>query len=328
MTKKNTLTLARLNETLRRQDPPQWGSAYEPAIRATRDEAPARSRPSQVWSSKLERYCHVLSLVEQKALILALFHPALFEFHEQRMLTTEARPHPLVGHERVIGLELPGLRGTIDVCDRLDMISRHPCIHVQHPDGIGKVPVPTPFIGDLLLFLVDQDGPYCVNWTIKGAADDFQRPLLGDKPSKNATADAMVVRARHAIEERYYLDADIRTVRIVDRDIPELFNQNLRSLILMQNRAVSIDDAVYVEVCDRLQASMQTGQPPMDVLISVMHRYDIPMETAKTIFYRAIWQRDVRPELMEEVIFIDRPLKPERKDPLQVFGSWFSRTKS
>ena len=29
--------------------------------------------------------------------------------------------------------------------------------------------------------------------------------------------------------------------------------------------------------------------------------------------------------LMEEVIFVDRPLRPERQDPLQVYASWFAR---
>ena len=42
--------LSRLNEILRRQDPPAWGPTYDPAIRAIREEAPPRSRPAQVWS--------------------------------------------------------------------------------------------------------------------------------------------------------------------------------------------------------------------------------------------------------------------------------------
>lgn len=135
MPKAIKLTLARLKEILRRQDPPQWGKQYDPAIRATREEAPSRSRPAQVWSERLDRYCHTLSLVEQKVLLLALFNPQLFELQEQRMLATETRPHPLAGHSLATGLELPGLRGTIDVCERLDMIDRLPWIFIDHPDG-------------------------------------------------------------------------------------------------------------------------------------------------------------------------------------------------
>lgn len=328
MAKAIHMNLVRMRELLRRQDPPQWGREYDPAIRATREEAPARSRPAQVWFDKLGRYCHTLSLVEQKVLLLLLFNPALFELQEQRMLATEPRPHPLSGHELATGMVLPGLRGTIDVCDRLDMIDRHLWVSVNHPDGTGRVPIPAPFIGDFLLFLIDSQGPYCVNWTVKGAEDDFLRRPMGGRPVRNAEAETLAVRARHAIEARYYLDADIRTVRIVDRDIPELLSQNLRSLLLLQHRAATVDAAIYGEVCDRLQASMQTGQPPLDILLSVAHRYDLQLEVAKAMFSRAIWRRDIRPELIDEAIFIDRPIKPERRDPLQVYASRFERHES
>jgi len=328
MAKPMHLTLARLKEILRRQDPPQWGRNYDPAIRATREEAPARSRFAQVWSERLGRYCHALSSIEEKALLLALFHPAVFELQEQRMLATEPRPHPLAGHAMAVGMDLAPLRGTIDVCDRLDMIDRHLWIQVDHPDGTGRVPVPAPFISDFLLFLLDQDGPYCVNWTIKGSAEEFQRRLLGNKPARNPQAEISAVRSRHAIEERLYADACIPTTRIVERDLPELLIQNLRSLLLVQHRAAGLDSGLYAEICERLQASTQTGQKPLDVLLSVMHRHDLPLDIAKAGFARALWRRDVRVELMDEVIFIDRPLKPQRRDPLQVFSAWFSRQPS
>lgn len=325
MSKPMHLTLARLKEVLRRQDPPQWGRNYDPAIRAIREEAPARSRFAQVWSERLGRYCHALSSIEEKALILALFHPALFELQEQRMLATEPRPHPLAGHTLAVGMDLPPLRGTIDVCDRLDMIERHLWIQVDHPDGTGRIPVPAPFIGDFLVFLVDQLGPYCVNWTIKGSSDEFQRRLLGSRPARSPEVEVSTVRSRHAIEERYYADAGIPTIRIVERDLSEQLIQNLRSLLLLQHRASGIHGGLYAEICDRLQASIQIGQKPLDVLLSVMHRYDLALDAAKAAFARALWQRDVRAELMDEVIFIDRPLKPQLRDPLQAFSAWFAR---
>ncbi|WP_287881867.1 hypothetical protein [Aquitalea sp.] len=325
MAKPMHLSLARLKEVLRRQDPPQWGRNYDPAIRATREEAPARSRCAQVWSEQLGRYCHVLSSVEEKALILALFHPGLFELQEQRILATESRLHPLSGHPLAVGMELAPLRGTINVCDRLDMIGRHLWIQVDHPDGSGRIPVPVPFIGDFLLFLMDQYGPYCVNWTIKSSMDEFQRRLLGTKPARNPQAEINAVRSRHAIEERYYADAWIPTVRIVDRDLPESLIQNLRNLLLVQHRAAEMDAGLYAEICERLQSSIQTGQKPLDVLLSVMHRHDLSLDLAKASFARALWRRDVCAELMDEVIFIDRALKPQRRDPLQVFSAWFAR---
>lgn len=325
MAKAINLTLARLREVLRRQDPTQWGAHYDPAIRATREEAPTRSRFAQIWSQQLGRYCHTLSSVERDALLLVLFHPALFELQEQRMLSTEPRPHPLSGHPFAVGMDLPTLRGTIDVCDRLDMVERHLWIKVDHPDGSGRVPVPAPFIGDFLLFLQDQDGPYCVNWTIKESAEDFEKRPIRDRPSRNPRSDCTAERSRHAIEALYYSDAAIPTVRIVRRDLPELFIQNLCSLLIGQHRAAEVDAGIYAEICDRLQASIQVGQRPLDVLLSVVHRHDLSLDLAKACFYRALWRRDVRAEFMDEAIFIDRELRPLRNDPLQIFADRFAR---
>lgn len=318
--------LSRLREVLRRQDPPKCSPDYDPAIRATREEAPARSRPAQVWSDKLGRYCHALSSVEQKALLVALYNPSLFEIHEQRMLATEARQHPLSGHGRATGLILHPLRGTIDVCERLDAINHHHWVYIDHPDGTGRVPVPFPFIGDFLLFLADEAGPYCVNWTIKGSKEEFSRRLiLADKPVRAPAKERTAIEMRHAIEERYYLDAGIPTIRIVDRDLPDMFLQNIRSLLLMMHRAPELDAGIYVELCERLQASTRTTQRPLDILLSMVHRYDVSLEGLRSAFGRALWQRDVRAELMDEAIFIDHPLKAERRDPLRVFANWFSR---
>lgn len=319
------MTLARLKEILRRQDPPSFGKDYLPAIRASRAEAPSRSRPAQVWSEKLQRYCHVLSSVEQKALLLALYHPALFELQEQRILSIEPSPHPLTQHPPYRSLPLPQLQGTINVCDRLGMLDLHPQIHIERPDGCGKQAVPTPFIGDFLLFMSDSEGPYCINWTVKGTHAEFLTGLEGDRPSRNVRRDVVSVGGRHAIEERYYLDAEIRTVRIVNRDFPDLFLQNLRSIFLLQHLAASLDTSLYFSICERLQASVRTGQSPLEVILSFSHQHDIPVEICRAAFYRALWKRDVRAELMDEAIFIDIPLKPERTDPLAKFAGWFSR---
>ena len=318
-------TLERLKETWRRQDQPQWGPYYDPAIRATREEAPARSRFAQVWSQQLGRYCHTLSSVERDALLLVLFHPALFELQEQRMLSTEPRPHPLSGHPLAVGINFPPLRGTIDVCQRLDMIKRHHWINVDHPDGSGRVPVPVPFIGDFLLFLQDQEGPYCVNWTIKESSDDFEKRPVRNRPSRNPREDCMAERSRHAIEALYYADATIPTIRVVRSDLPALLIQNLRCLLIGQHRAAEVDPGIYTEICERLQASIQIGQRPLDVLLSVVHRHDLPLDLVRACFYRALWRRDVRAELMDEPIFIDRELRAQRRDPLQVFSDRFAR---
>lgn len=326
MARPRHLSESRLREILRRQDPPKWGRDYDPAIRATREEAPSRSRPAQVWSNRLGRYCHVLSAVEQKALLLVLYHPALFELHEQRMLATESSPHPLAGHTHSVGLSFPHFRGTVSVCERLDAIPYHPRVSVDRPDGGGRIEVPFPFIGDFLLYLADSAGPYCVNWTVKGHKSEFrERKILADRPSRSPEKERAKIEMRHAIEERYYLDAGIRTVRIADRDMPDDFILNLRSLLVMIHKVPEIEPAAYTELCERLQASVGTRQSPIDILLSMVHRYDLPLEVLRASFALALWKRDVRAELMSDAIFLDLPLQRERQDPLQLFAGWFSR---
>lgn len=325
MAQSRHLSLARLTEIMRRQNPPRWGSDYDPAIRATREEAPARSRPAQIWNTKLNRYCHALSSVEQKALLFAMFNPALFELQEQRMLATGPAPHPLAGHPLASGMALPPFRGTINVCERLDAINHHHWIYIDNPDGTDQLPVPFPFIGDFLLFLQDGEGPYCINWTIKDRIDGFSERFSSEKPSRSPVKDRAAAEMRHAIEELLHLDVGIPTIRIVDKDLPTLLIQNIRSLFLIMQRSTALDHDIYRELCERLQASVRTQQLPLDILTSMVHRYDLPFELLRSGFGRALWQRDVRAELMEEAIFLDVPLKPERRDPLQERADWFRR---
>ena len=317
--------LARLREILRRQDPPAWSPDYEPAIKAVREEAPPRSRPAQVLSAKLNRYCHVLSSVELSVLFIALCHPDLIELHEQRMLSMEPCLHPLSGHPLSIGLDLPRLEGTISVAQRLDYLNLHPKVYLSDPKTNSKTPVPFPWTGDFLLFLVDKNGPYCLNWTVKGVSEDFNRSFGNGHPIKNQKQDAANVRARHAIEELYYLDAGIRTIRIVERDLPVNLIRNLRTLVLLHERPVDLPAEVRIELIERLRASVQTGRPPLEILLSLRHRFYIDLYSLKVAFYQAIWTRELRVDLFSNPIFISCPLMPEKKDVLVRFAHWFSR---
>jgi hypothetical protein len=316
------LSLARRQQILDRQDPPGWGAAYIPAILATREEAPSISRARQIWAPQLGRECHVISSVEARVATLALYHPALFELHEQRMLSIEPRPHPLANHPDYPGLTLSPMLGTLSVADRLDMLRVHPVVRFR--DGDEHRIAPFPLIGDLLLFLVDDRGPYCVNWTVKATNDGFFEPIrtafLPANPVK-ATADE---RARHAIEEIYYLDAGIRTQRITEAEIDDSLFHTLNHLLLWTKRKVSADEHTRDEILDRLRACLITQRPPLDEMVAMRSTYQLSIEELKTLFFQAIWYRELRVDLWS-FISIDRPLKQETRDVLAVFARWFSR---
>ena len=319
------ITLSRLKEIHRRQDPPRWSPNYEPTIKATREEAPSRSRCAQVWSERLGRYCHVLSSIEQKALIFALFHPGLFELHEQRVLSTEAREHPLANHPLMQGEVLPNVTGTIALCDQLSCLELHPVFKTRHPETLEPITVPIPWTGDLLLFIQDEAGPYCVNWSVKATSRDFQQNAFKAKPSIQPDADRHRVRTRHAIEELYYQNIGIPTIHVTDAELPARLIHNLRSFLLFLPYTKDVEPEVYEEICDRLRFGQLVQQPPLEVLLTVVHKHGITMEQARACFMRALWHRDVIAELMDEPIFLDRALLKQRRDPLKEYARWFSR---
>lgn len=319
------MTFARLQQVMRRQDPPAWGADYQPGILATREEAPAISCAAQLWSEKLQRYVHALSTPEQAAVRLALHHPRLFDLQEQRMLPMEGRSHPLVGHPRSVGRSLPDMPGTIAIAQRLDVLKAHGWIRHRDPSTGDDQLVPTPFFGDLLLFLADEQGPYCVNWTIKSTEADFSRSIDPRRRLRDEAKDATAAHARHAIEEQLYLDAGIRTVRVVAQSIPERLDHNLRNLFLHQRCLNPIGVDVEQELEDRLRASLRSGECPQTVLLGVTHRHGLAYQDVRQAFYRILWQRRVKVELIDEVVLVDQPLMPERNDLLARFGHLFNR---
>jgi len=138
------MTFKRLIEIYRRQDPP------EPGIKATREEAPKPSWAAEQWSEKLRRYVHSISRPEQGAIRFALFHPQLFELQEQRMMAPDRRLHPLCGHPKAVGMDLPDFMGTVSVADRLDALHALSWIKRRNPATNDWDLVPIPLFGDLL----------------------------------------------------------------------------------------------------------------------------------------------------------------------------------
>jgi hypothetical protein len=318
------LTLARREKILDRQDPPGWGADYVPSILATREEAPSISRPRQIWSDLLGRYCHVLSEVEARAIVLALHHPRLFELQEQRMLSCEPSLHPLARHPIHAVHGRNHFKGTLNVAERLGVLTTHPIVHFT--EGGQAHVTAFPFVGDLLLFMFDEQGPYCVNWTIKLSEEAFRAPIRTDLLSANPERAAADVQARHAIEEIYYQDASIRTQRVVERDIDRGLFATLNHLLLWSRRRACVDitDEMRGDILDRFRGCMASGRPPLDEMLILKRDLSVSLEDLKALLFRAIWRRELRVDLWSG-IFVDRPLKPEIRDVLTHYSTWFAR---
>ncbi|MHB1300027.1 MAG: PDDEXK family nuclease [Burkholderiales bacterium] len=323
MVKANTVSQERLELILTRQKMNLWGKDYIPAIMATRNEAPAISRPSILSSQKFGRDIHLLSVPERKAALLALYHPNLIELHEQKMLPTGPTPHPLDGHPSKIGESLPSMRGTVAVAEVLGFMDLHPKVSVPDPrDPEMKMWVPYPYLGDLLLFMEMNARTYCVNWTVKQNSEDFSRPRISAKRRINDQREAREAIARHQIEEVNYEDAGIRTIRVTEDSFDLNVISNLHILFGFSKTQLDINEEQRKEILDKFIVALDIGMQGLEVIHVLTERGQYSAHDCLTVFHQAIWDRILRVDLFSPIL-IDRPLKREKQDVIDVYSSFF-----
>lgn len=314
----------RLSTMLARQPESRWLGEYEPAIRATREEAPSISRPTILFSAKLGRHVHLLSQPEVAVAVIALYNPALFDLHEQRMLYTEPSDHPLRNHLKFGNPGLPPLRGTVAAADDLDLLRWHPTFYQFATESSAEQLVPFPLVGDFLFFLCDETGAYCKNGTVKKNAVDFSQRRLRrfHRPRKDESDEGTV--ARHEIERHYYLDARIETVQITEEDIvPDVF-YNLRELFLWHARPLDLSDDARARIRDHFGTAVGTGVLANELVDKATRDLHVAKHTAHAILKQAIWQREIRVDLWQP-LHMDQPLRPETRDVLDHHKHWFQR---
>jgi hypothetical protein len=312
-----------LKKILGRQSPPQWGAGYEPAIKATREEAPSLSRFAEIWSTKLGRYIHCLSTNEEHVLYVILYNPQVFEIQEQRMLPMLPAPHPLAGHPLAANLELKPLPGTVQVAEDLGALDYHPTLTARADQGTEVIPAP--WVGDFLIFLQDADqGPYCVNLTIKQSLRDFEVPRVGVTASTDLKRAALRERARHQVEQKMYEQAGIRTVRIAGERLNMVVISNLMQIYGWCKRSHNLSLTEVDVVVDYFNRSLQAEISAAAATYYICRELGFSIVGIKTVMYQAIWARKIRIDLFQ-TFFFDRPMVPEHKDVLADHAEWFRR---
>jgi hypothetical protein len=316
------LTAERLRTILSRQDPPQFGRNYVASILATREEAPRESRFAEVWCPILDRCINTISAPERQASHLILHCPLLFELQEQRMLPFSPAEHPLHGHPLSAGLNLPHFRGTLEVADELGVLEHHPTVPTKTEDGIEMVPFP--WIGDFLLFLLDDKGPYCINVSIKATREAFEIPDVGIKPNTDMTHAIAHHKARQSVEKALYEDIGISTIQIAMDEVNPIVLANLEQIHGWSKRIHGIDDVTKKELLNIFRIGMQKGMSALEVIGLIKLERDYSTYQLTTLMYQAIWNRELRIDLFQ-YFFREQPMVPERKDIMNVYGHWFRR---
>lgn len=306
-----------------RQWEERWHDQYDAAIHATKGEAPRLSQATILAPEKVGgRAFHCLSNQETWAALLALYHTRVWEIHEQRILYPNAREHPLARHPRGAGRVWPPLRGVLDVAERLGYMGYIRVIRVQK--GERWVRVPKFWIGDQLLYIEDDAGPYLVNWSVKKETASFGTPgpsRTGKMPSKRSIDRA---RARHEIELAYFADAEIRTQEVPGDEIDVNLRCNLRDLFLRHSLPVPVAEPVRERAVQLFANAVGTGEPANFLVRAVAAALGTSSWDSETILRQAIWRREVRIDLFRP-FHMDKPLRAERVDPLVRYASWFAR---
>lgn len=321
MAQNATAKLERIRRITKRQHEPAWGKHYDPAIHATPQEAPRCSRPTILKPAKLGlRDMHLLSSIEARAALLALYDPSTFDVHEQHALSCVPARHPLASHPSCVGKQFPRIEGTVNVANRIGRFAWHSKVFSDNEHRwIADI-----YVGDLLLFRKDEKGAYCVNWTIKATHNDFDRPgpRIYGRPRPQASARAAF---RHELEATYFADAGIRTQRVVDGDMDVTLLANLRELFCYHSLPLKVRPTERQQIEEALADTVGGSTPTWTTLQAIAQRWHLTTDVARTLLYQAVWARRIRVDLFYPLM-IDKPLRVETRDPLVVYAQWFARS--
>ncbi len=315
----------RLREIRKRQWEDKWGKDYIPSIFANPKEAPSLSEFSTLICAKLgRRQAHTISKPETWLAIFALFNPGLWELHEQKILWPTPRAHFLHGHPRAKGQKFAPLRGTLDVAERMGILDSHPVCKIRVGQGSASRLVFAPFfyIGDLLLFLEDDRGLYCVNWNIKDQEAGFDLSRPGTR--KPQTPGDVGVRNRNALERLYYMDGEIPTREIAGSQLDFQLRCNLKELFGAHLHNTNIPSEIQTEITNSFSDAIGTRIRADQLCRELATSYRLEIEDLRDFLKQGIWNRKIRIDLFNSFL-MDKPLRPEIEDPLEVYADWFSR---
>ncbi|MGC5791372.1 hypothetical protein [Herbaspirillum huttiense] len=313
------ISIARAKTIFQRQKETSWDEHYIPGILATVKEAPSISHAFILRPKKLGgREVHLLSTPERNAALLGLYHPEVVGLQEQRMLNPNTAVHPLWSHPEAARNQLKQLTGTIQVADHLEMLDEFPIVWDSVLGQSKRVPIVYPWCGDLLWAIKKNDRPLnCINWNIKDQLSAFKRPISHEKKES-----PIRLLARYEIEESYYASASIRTISVSEDQIDRNVSANLRQLFIHHDETLLLSNDSRSDVVERYQSALGLGIPPNDVIDYYAERGIHSIHEAKTVFYQAIWNRDLRVDLFKPIL-INRPLHAEVRDVLDVYKDWF-----
>lgn len=324
------LTPARIETIAERQFPARYGSDYVPSILANRAEAPVIARPAIRYSKLLKREMHALSISELTGILLAIRHPRLVDMHENPAYAMEPGPHPFAGHPVAVNLRMPSTSGTLTIADALGTLSLHPKVLSKptgDPSALDGTNVavseifwdPAFYITDLHLLMLDEQGPYVLDWDIKLNVGDHGKP----GPGKTSARSFRRAEARSKVLEVVNAELGIRSVRFAGKDIDHNVFCNLNQLIGWHDYDLCRPASEVQEFEAEMRSAMSSCIAPLSLLTSWTGR-GWKREQFLAALWQSIWYRRVLVDLFKPIV-VNRPLRPERRCIFDVYAHLFNR---
>ena len=305
-----------------RQLPYRFRADYIPSILASREEAPSISSPAFIKAPRWRRTIHCLSTQEVIAVLLALLHPRLLDLHEQKMIPRWPLPHPVCGMPGVESEGLPIFRGSVEVASRLGYLDTLPLVWDIGARG-ERIRVVYPYVGDVMLFLRDDTGVYCVNWSVKSGKGDHILPGP-DVRKPHTQGDLRAARARFEIELETYADVGIRTVAVAGQAIDPILAANLQRAYPYCCQEVVIREDLRRRILNLYRQAIDHGAPPSEVLTHLVAHGICDAYVARHTFYTAPFEGDLRLDLTRPLLF-DCSVKILPSDAPPPHADWFAR---
>lgn len=321
---RKAVTPNRVEVIYKRQKSPSWGRDYLPGILATKEEAPDISRASILTPGVFQRQVHCLCEPEKYFTIFGCYSKKFSGLQEQRMMAAHTTLHPLSTMKAFESVRLPAISGIVEVAERIGAtnILKTGTVYFDEERREAEQIV-LPFFSDLLWACGGENGETtgCLNWNIKDVQDGFGRRLKRKNCGGDQDEDVI---ARQTIERLLYQSGGIRTHQLSLDQLDINLRENLLHLFLHHRRHVALSEDIRFELHERFLSALQADIPPFDVILDSMRHAKFDLGDARTYLWQLIWNRELRVDLFSALLLIDRPLRPEKTDPLEKYAIWFA----
>jgi hypothetical protein len=232
---------------------------------------------------------------------------------------------------------LPGTSGTIEWADRLGVVKFHPRVWrsgriSSEPVAFGGTPESmqgigaweaAPWVGDLLLYLRDDEGPYMVEWDFKDLLGQHGEPNTWQL-MRNPKRARQLAEARELVYRAYMDELHIPIVRLARDSFPcdDLIN-NLNDLFLRHHLSIDLPPNLIADLIGTFEMAIDSGDAPMKYIDQFAAR-GMDRDQGKRVFEQAVWEGKLLVDWFEPIA-VDQPLWKATRDVGEEFAGWFAR---